>query len=190
MVKYIQATHKGKKLVGAEIGVWRGDNALDILQTLDVKTLFLIDPYLPYIDNDGLRVPLPDLKVAKRRLSRFADKIEWVLKSSSEAANLLPSSLDFVYIDGNHSYDFVKDDVEVYFPKLVQGGVLGGHDFSSDYQGVMLAVTDFVKERQTKLFIDPPDWWIVKGVNVSMDNKEMIEIVEGHLEPTIQAKWH
>jgi hypothetical protein len=178
MIKYIQANSKGKRLVGAEVGVWRGDNALDILQTLNVKTLFLIDPYLPYLDNDGLRDPLPHFKVAKRRLSRFADKIEWLLKSSLEAVDLLPSNLDFVYLDGNHNYDFVKSDVEVYYPKLVQGGVLGGHDFSSDYQGVVLAVTDFVKERRIKLFIDSPDWWIVKGVNTSMDNKDIIGKVE------------
>ena len=38
-------------------------------------------------------------------------------------------SLDFVYIDANHAYDFVKQDIELWWPKVKKGGWLCGHDF-------------------------------------------------------------
>ena len=47
---------------------------------------------------------------------------------SEEAVVGIPGGLDFVYIDGNHSYDFVKRDVELYGPKLKLGGILGFDD--------------------------------------------------------------
>jgi hypothetical protein len=39
------------------------------------------------------------------------------------------SSLDFIYIDANHSYDFVKEDLELWYPKVKPGGWVMGHDY-------------------------------------------------------------
>jgi len=38
-------------------------------------------------------------------------------------------SLDFIYIDGNHTYNSVKEDMELWFPKLKKGGLFAGHDY-------------------------------------------------------------
>jgi hypothetical protein len=38
-------------------------------------------------------------------------------------------SLDFIYIDGNHSYESVKEDMNIWFPKLKKGGLFAGHDY-------------------------------------------------------------
>ena len=38
-------------------------------------------------------------------------------------------SLDFVYIDANHAYDFVKEDLEMWWPKIKKGGYICGHDY-------------------------------------------------------------
>ena len=47
---------------------------------------------------------------------------------SEDAVDDIPEKLDFVYIDGNHAYEYVKKDIGLYYPKLKKGGVIGGHD--------------------------------------------------------------
>lgn len=39
-------------------------------------------------------------------------------------------SLDFVFIDGDHSYEGVTRDLAAWYPKIKQGGVLAGHDYA------------------------------------------------------------
>jgi hypothetical protein len=53
-----------------------------------------------------------------------------VRASSTDAANLYEdSSLDFVFIDAAHDYDNVTADIAAWFPKVKEGGVIGGHDW-------------------------------------------------------------
>jgi cephalosporin hydroxylase len=39
------------------------------------------------------------------------------------------NSLDFVYIDANHAYNYVVQDIELWYPKVKKGGYLCGHDY-------------------------------------------------------------
>lgn len=50
--------------------------------------------------------------------------------------------LDFVFIDGDHSYKAVRQDIEQWFPKLCDGGILSGHDYDV-WPGVNQAVDEF-----------------------------------------------
>ncbi len=49
------------------------------------------------------------------------------------------NSLDFVFIDANHNYEFVKKDIEAWLPKIKKGGYIGGHDYGG---GVKQAVDE------------------------------------------------
>ena len=51
---------------------------------------------------------------------------------------------DFIYIDANHTYEDVKRDLELYLPKLKKGGLIGGHDYYVDWEGVVKAVNEVV----------------------------------------------
>lgn len=59
---------------------------------------------------------------------------------------------DWIYIDGNHYYDFVKRDLELYFPKIKKGGYITGDDYfwsPSELKGkqpVKKAVDEFVRK--------------------------------------------
>lgn len=56
----------------------------------------------------------------------------------------LDESLDFIFIDADHSYESVKEDIVAWYPKLKPGGVLSGHDYRSNhFPGVSLAVDEF-----------------------------------------------
>ena len=59
-----------------------------------------------------------------------------------------PESVDFVYIDANHSYTYVRDDIQTWLPKVKKGGIIGGHDYDwSDAEfGDELAVKRAVDE--------------------------------------------
>ena len=70
-------------------------------------------------------------------MKKHSDKIQFIKLTSEQAIRLsclIPNDLDFVYIDGNHDYDYVKKDLELYYPKLKGGGVLGGDNFEVEFQ--------------------------------------------------------
>ena len=166
---------KGQKnLVGAEIGVYKGDHTKSLLDTLSIKKLYLIDSYELYneyeegkihygVDQDSLEIAEEE---ARRRLENYSNKIVWIKKKSTDALIELPDNLDFVYIDGNHQYEFVKEDIKNYYEKMRKGGILGGHDmyngFCFEHNGVIRAVTEFSVTNRLQLYVELPDWWIIK----------------------------
>jgi hypothetical protein len=152
-----------KDLTGVEIGVARGINAKRMLSRLSIKKLYLIDPYLSFkIGNKNYPYSMSDFEFAKRNLRGYKGKISWILKKSKGAIDDIPNNLDFVYIDGNHSYEYVKDDIKSYFPKLKKGGVIGGDDFSTSFPGVPKAVIEFAGKKHLSIHGDEKDWWIIK----------------------------
>jgi predicted O-methyltransferase YrrM len=60
-------------------------------------------------------------------------------------------SLDFVFIDADHSYKATKELILAYLPKMAVGGTIAGHDFSSEWPGVMKAVNEiFGRDRRVR----------------------------------------
>ncbi len=65
---------------------------------------------------------------------------------SDEACNMYDdASLDFVFIDGDHSEDAVRKDLAAWFSKVKPGGIFAGHDFY--FPGVNKAVNEFFASR-------------------------------------------
>jgi hypothetical protein len=152
MIEFVSKNYDIKSdLTGVEIGVAEGDNVIYILSVLPVKKLFLIDPYKEYDDfkgNTGWENITQDkfdekLKIAQEKLKEYQGKIQFIRKTSKDAGDDIPVNLDFVYIDGNHEYEFAKEDIELYYPKVKTGGVLGGDNFDSIFPGVARAVLEF-----------------------------------------------
>ena len=83
-----------------------------------------------------------------------------IRKPSGEAYKDIIGLVDFVYIDGNHDYDFVMDDIRKYYPLIKKGGVIGGHDFNGSYLDVIRAVDDSFKLHMVQSWLD--DWWMIK----------------------------
>jgi len=160
-----------KDLVGVEIGVLAGSHALKMLEKLDFKTLYLVDPYFIYKagglkwDNERYE------EVAKEKLRKYKDKIKWIKTTSVKAVVKFENeSLDFAYIDANHDYKFTLEDTELWTPKVKQGGIVGGHDHVPAHPGVAKAVKEYCSknkiEYQTKYFINKKvnmDWAFKKG---------------------------
>ena len=134
---------------------------------MNVEKIYLIDPYESY-DNYVKATSYKNLNFKKiqdeamNRLKNYQDKISWIKKYSSDAVKELPENLDFIYIDGNHTYQYVKEDLRNYYPKLKIGGIFAGHDITSIKTGVAKAFCEFVSEYNLNPFISKTDWWIIK----------------------------
>lgn len=75
--------------------------------------------------------------------------------STREAHKLFEdNSLDFVFIDADHSYDGVMEDIKFWYPKVKQGCTFAGHDY--DWTGVKAAVTDFFVAKP--VYINNTSW--------------------------------
>ena len=92
-------------------------------------------------------------------------------KGVDAATQFEDESIDFVYIDGDHSYDFVKNDIAAWYPKVKQGGILSGHDYTpgnpqkGHIYGVIQAVTEFVEQYDLQLQTTDEEyatWWVTK----------------------------
>jgi predicted O-methyltransferase YrrM len=168
----MQRLKDGKNLVGVEIGVYFGENSKSILDNLDIKKLYLVDPY-----EEGLvgikekNAPQFIRNGAYSLLHSHSSKIEWIKKKSQDAVEDVPDNLDFVYIDGDHSYEGAKRDIELYWPKIKEGGILAGHDF--DNENVAKAVKDYFEGRDNMITFTGVDrdntveFWIHKVDNLS-----------------------
>ncbi len=67
-------------------------------------------------------------------------------KTSVAAAKMVPDdSVDFVFIDGDHSHDAVTTDIYTWWPKLREGGFMGGHDY------IKAAGTELLQEMRMAL---------------------------------------
>lgn len=154
-----------REIVAVEIGTFKGENAYWMLKTLPIKKLYLIDPYAKYADyeKDGSYEYINKAeKLARERLLQFRDKIVWVKEFSDKALSSIPNNVDFIYIDGNHEYDYVKKDISNFYNKVRSGGILAGHDI--ELPGVSRAVIEFLSKAKTNKYgILFPDWWLIKN---------------------------
>ena len=141
-------------MVGIEIGTCRGESAYLLLEKCpNLKKLYTIDPFTEFEDWNGT-VPADVLEkqkaIAIDNLKEWGGRIELVfLKSENAASQFEDNSMDFIYIDGDHSYDGVKKDLTLYYPKLKKGGYLCGHDFDT-LGSVKKAVMDYREENRIR----------------------------------------
>ena len=114
-----------------------------------VERLYCVDPYrnlvgydepmnLPQEQFDGL------FQFTLARLAQFGDRYEHIRAVSKNAASRM-GIVDFVYIDADHSYLGVWNDLCPWFPRVRPGGLVGGHDYDHlNFPGVRRAIDGFM----------------------------------------------
>jgi hypothetical protein len=148
--------------VGAEIGVWRGDFSARLLSVVRPARLHLVDPWKFETSSsyEGARYGGAVTKnqaemdgIYETVLHRFAEEVRTgvVLVHRGPSAQIgtefNDAYFDWVYIDGNHLYEYVKKDLELFATKLKPGGLLTGDDYGVRgwwEDGVTKAVDEFV----------------------------------------------
>lgn len=163
---------------GVEVGVYRGQFSSDLLRTWECARLTSVDPWREfpnedYIDSCNASQDKHDRNHAETsaRLAPFRDRSRIMRTTSAEAAQeFSEGSLDFVYLDAQHHYEAVRDDIRLWHRKVKVGGVIGGHDYldgrrPSGLYGVKQAVDEFTSEfGYTAIVTREPRWpsWFVR----------------------------
>lgn len=139
----------GSKFV--EIGSWKGKSAafmaVEIANSGKNIEFTCVDTF-----HNCQWFPLPEgaqlydvFKNNMRPLERYYRDLRM---SSLDAAKLFENtSLDFVFIDAQHEYEFVKNDIVAWLPKIKAGGILAGHDYLKQWSGIISAVNELLSPK-------------------------------------------
>lgn len=132
------------QIKGLEIGCAEGATSEFLLKSLPELNLCGVDPYVDYIDWNGNSLNKLNEKFVNtmNRMKPYDERFRLIRKFSDDAVgDFEDESLDFIFVDGLHTYDQVKKDLENFYPKLKKGGLFSGHDFHN-----IKEVRDAVKE--------------------------------------------
>jgi len=157
--------------VGAEIGVADGRNALTLCQNIPDLTLYCVDPWERYAGNPRAHSTEHQnrcYEVAQQNLEQYNAIF---LRQYAEDAyrNFDRESIDFVYIDGNHGFDYVMLDLILWGRLVRPGGMIAGHDYYAfRWAGVVPAVNAYAAAHNVgEWYIDDdrrePSFFWVKG---------------------------
>jgi hypothetical protein len=152
----------------AEIGVADGRFALTLCETIPNIDYIGVDPWAPYSGNrrgGPAEQHERNYALAQERLKPF--KARLIREQSAAAAfQVAARTLDAIYIDGNHAYEYVKTDLQVWSEKVRPCGVIAGHDYYAfGGAGVIEAVNEFTSSRAiTDWHLtderEPSFWWV------------------------------
>jgi len=125
-----------------EIGSWKGKSTVWLARGSKAgnKTrIYAIDPF-DGRDSKFITIPQPDYSVFEIfkdniRKAGLNDLITPIVSRSQDASDKIKERIEFLFIDGAHGYEFVKKDFELYFPKVLRGGIIVFHD-ANEREGV------------------------------------------------------
>lgn len=150
---------RGRGGVVGEIGVWKGEFSTSILRIMRPRKLHLIDPwafeskYPSRMYGGGKAKNQGDMdRIALSVYKRFKDTPNVIIHrepSSVALPKFNDSYFDWIYIDGNHSYEFVLADLRMCMTVTRSGGVIAGDDLMwrrREGYPVRRAVSDFCAE--------------------------------------------
>lgn len=151
---------KGLPMIAIEVGVANGNFSRDLL-TEGIELLYSIDAWTSINGqrgDGGYDQKWHDINYenALKLLSPFGQK-SVILKGFSHnmAEQIQDNSVGMVHLDGDHSYEGVMRDLVSFYPKLVSGGIMSGHDFEMTHYGVKDAVLHFCKIRNIEILSIP-----------------------------------
>lgn len=162
---------------GAEIGVFKGDMSACLLRGCPGLELIMVDSWegsgAAYEGDSGdWHADLTDsaqeefMATAERRVDFAGNRAVINRGRSADMARDVPDgSLDFVFIDADHSYQGCKADIEAWAPKLKAGGWLCGHDYENTNFpkfGVTQAVTEYVEKTGLSLELGENFTWFIR----------------------------
>ena len=138
-IDLINRISQDRKVTIAEIGVWKGDFAVEILKNCpNVEKYFLVDPWRHLEDwKKPLNVTNARFDRAfvltMKRLEFAKDRIAVLRGTTLEVVDRIgDGELDLVYIDGDHTAKGIVIDLIKLFPKVKDKGVIGGDDYTDN----------------------------------------------------------
>ena len=177
---------------GVELGTFKGEFSKKILDNWG-GSLFMVDVWRPlseeeYDDQSNHANHADAYNVAMENTKEHAERAHMLRCKGEIAANLFPDrSLDFVYIDANHTYEAVLDDIALWYPKVKSGGILAGHDYIKlPYEEGVKNIPLMLWDEQTP---DQPNYAGMFGVNPAVDEFVKKEGYELNVTDEFLGTW-
>lgn len=118
--------------IGVEIGVAAGKYGAVLASANPQMKFYGVDPWQPYEEG----IDYLSQETFEKLFAQFQEVIapysnyEAIKELSMDAAKKFDDgSLDFVYIDADHSEPYITEDITEWYKKLKVGGILSGHDY-------------------------------------------------------------
>ena len=150
--------------IGVEVGVNEGENIFEIAKNNSKLKIYGVDPYKIQKENILYNEVYTDksLNIIKRKTLKEALKylnVEIIVDTSFNVSKQFDKeSIDFVFIDGDHSYGSVKSDIKCWEPKVKENGLIMGHDYNWG------DVARAVGEMFTEVWILSDNVWVASKV--------------------------
>lgn len=150
---------------GAEIGVLQGAYSKVLLDTIPDLELLGVDAWTFYHTYHDFRrqKQLDEFKADSKKVYDQYPKARMMQAWSMDAVKTVEdNSLDFVFIDGNHAFEYVANDIAEWSKKVRPGGIVSGHDFfRPKHTDNLMHVQDVVEGWTYSHKINP--WFVFKG---------------------------
>lgn len=129
--------------ITAEVGCGYGQHSKQILRDTNVEKHYMVDQYKFY-PNDGFSEGIQSIQssqtldekfddfcqIVQNQVSEFGNRCTFIRKPSIEAAkDISDNSLDAVFVDANHEFKYVLEDLYAWYEKVKAGGVMAGDDY-------------------------------------------------------------
>lgn len=152
-----------------EVGVFEGVFSESLLG-LRPRHLYLVDPWVENqkvgsgdVDGNNYKeyANMGELYTAVKHKYEYNPHVSIIRKMSHEfLTKLKDNSIDAIYLDGDHSYESVKNDLELSWPKVKRFGWIMGHDYEMNMKkaktaynfGVKRAVDEFCEKHNLRIF--------------------------------------
>ena len=148
----VQLFALAKKCTGdgiiVEIGSWKGKSTICLAkgsqQSNGVK-IYAVDPHQETFTHKNWSTGQSTLDQFRENIkkSNLDELVVPIVKTSRDAANDIDKPVELIFIDGNHQYEAVREDLQRWFPKVKDGGIMAFHD-TTDYDGPRRVVSEFV----------------------------------------------
>jgi predicted O-methyltransferase YrrM len=146
-----------------ELGVWKGESISYLASKVKFKNpsanIYAIDIFEDWDKNPRVAATVPNIRNIFNntlRKSKVQDIITTIKSKSWEAAAAFEDgTVDFVFIDADHSYESVCKDIDSWLPKIKVGGIISGHDYNNP-----CGVKQAVDERFTDFDMLAGCWWV------------------------------
>jgi len=178
---------KGEIETAVEVGTMLGANLKRMERSLNPKNLYAIDPwrtvqnfgknYQPFGNSWSTDQQLEEAYQMVLNWSKDYSNVKLIRETSQEACEKFENkSIDFIHIDADHTYKSVKNDINIWWSKLKDGGIMSGHDYCpgnktmKETYGVIEAVnecfvTTTIRKKRTVFTATSenfPAWWVYK----------------------------
>jgi len=161
--------------IGCEVGVHAGETTVSLLSGLPLICEYhAVDPWESYEKYNGKTYRKPGHKRLKtwpavmenflQATKPYSDKVFTYRMQSTEAVyEFTDNYFDWIFIDANHDYPYIKENLEIWTPKVKNGGIVSGHDYDNGkWVGIKKAVDEFVPKEKLNIIPDCYIWWFIK----------------------------